>query len=437
MDIDRAEELRLLENTFDRLWPICRSITGNGLRQSLDILSTLIPLTQYEVASGTQVFDWKVPLEWNIQAAYLITPSGDKIADFHENNLHIVSYSVPVNEYMGYEALALHLHYSDELPDAIPYRTSYYAESWGFCITKNQFLRLPEKGRYKVHIDSSLSHGALTYGDLVIPGETEKEILFTTYLCHPSLANNELSGPLVLAGLYRRLIARGKRHYTYRFVVAPETIGSIVYLSKHAEHLKKSLKAGYVVTCAGGPSGLTYKRSRRKNAYPDRVAEHVLNRQGEEYQILDFSPIGSDERQYCSPGINLPVGSLMKTKYGEYPEYHTSFDNKAFMRFDELQKSIDAYAEIIEIMENDIAYRSTQPNCEPQLGRRGLYRSLGDGRIENELQGILWVLNYSDGEHSLLDIAELSQLPFSVLRTAARLLRKSGLLKLEYHESTK
>lgn len=421
-------ELQSIEQYFDRLWPICRSITGDGLRKSLHILSELIPLKLCEVPTGTKVFDWEVPREWNINDAYIICPDGRKIADFKENNLHIVNYSIPIDTYIEFDELSQHLYYIDNQPDAIPYRTSYYRDNWGFCLTKKEYNSLPKEGVYKVYIDSSLKRGSLTYGELILKGETNEEILFSTYMCHPSLANNELSGPLVLAFLYQRIAKKNRRKYTYRFVVTPETIGSITYLSRNGRYLKSHIKAGYIITCVGDSGNFTYKCSRSGNSYADQVAKHVLKHNGIDYQIVDFSPIGSDERQYCSPGFNLPVGSLMRTMYGKYPEYHTSLDNKEFISFIALQETVNVYESIVDTIESDEVFSTLVPNCEPHLGKRNLYPATTNGCMQDDLKSLLWVLNFADGDHSLLDIAEKANMPISLLISAAEKLKQAKLI---------
>ncbi|MBL7943706.1 MAG: DUF4910 domain-containing protein, partial [Flavobacteriales bacterium] len=362
-----------LEKYFDRLWPICRSITGNGLRESFRILNELIPMQLTEVATGTRVLDWNVPKEWNITDAWIETPDGKKIAQFSENNLHVVNYSVAVDSKVDYETLKQHVHTHPPLPDAIPYVTSYYKERWGFCMSQNEWDQLPTEGLYRVYIDSSLKDGSLTYGQCVLPGASNEEILFSTYLCHPSMANNELSGPLALAMLYRHIAAMPHRRYTYRFVVAPETIGIIALLAAEGEHLKKHVKAGYVLTCCGDPGAFTYKMSKHKTSLADRAAAHVLKYHHPDARIIPFAVGGSDERQYCSPGYNLPVGSLMRTPYQQYPEYHTSLDNKHFISFGALEETVNTYTDIVRLIEHNQYLRCTVQYGEPNMGSRGLY----------------------------------------------------------------
>ncbi|MFN5183944.1 MAG: DUF4910 domain-containing protein [Bacteroidota bacterium] len=396
-----------IEKYFDRLWPICRSITGNGLRESLKILQELIPLNLTEIPSGAKVFDWEIPQEWNIKDAYLLTPNGKKICDFKVNNLHLVNYSIPVNMEIEYENLLPHLHYIENLPDAIPYITSYYKRTWGFCLTYNDFKSLPKSGTYRVVIDSSLNNGSLTYGDILLEGESEKEILFSTYLCHPSMANNELSGPLVLSLLYKRISQIKNRKYSYRFVVAPETIGIIAYLFKHGMQLKENLSAGYVITCCGDKGDFTYKRSKRGNSLADKIAEHVLSYSGRKFNSENFSVGGSDERQYCSSGFNLPVGSLTRSMYQRYKEYHTSLDNKSFINFSSILESVDMYESFFRALELNALYESEILFCEPNLGKRDLYPNVVNPLADRKkIHNLLHFLSYADGKIDLLEIAE-------------------------------
>lgn len=420
-----------LENYFDKLWPICRSITGNGLRESLAVLQEIIPLQLTEVPTGTQVFDWTIPKEWNISDAYIITPDGKKICDLRINNLHVINYSIPVNKNITFEELKPHLHFIKEMPDAIPYITSYYKETWGFCLTYNEFKTLGD-GTYTVVIDSTLQDGSLTYGECVLKGESDREVLFSTYLCHPSMANNELSGPLVQAFLYRKIAAMPKRKYTYRFLFAPETIGVIAYLSANGKQLKDKLDAGYVLTCCGDSGNFVYKQSKHINSLADRVAKHVLNYQEIPFSIIPFSVGGSDERQYCSPGFNLPVGSLTRSMYQHYKEYHTSLDNKAFISFNAMQQTIDIYFAFVKALELNEFYINTIAFCEPQLGKRGLYPSSVNPLDAREtIHNRMHLLSYADGEHDLLEIAELKQRPLSVFENDIIALMEKDILKIK------
>jgi aminopeptidase-like protein len=421
-----------LEKYFDRLWPICRSITGNGLRESFHILQELIPLELTEVPSGAKVFDWEIPKEWNIKDAYIITPDGKKICEFKLNNLHILNYSIPQNKECSFEELKQHLFYREDLPEAIPYVTSYYKENWGFCISHNEFKDLPEEGTYKIFIDSELKNGGLTYGELVLKGNTDREIIFSSYLCHPSMANNELSGPLALAMLYKKINAVKDRKYTYRFILAPETIGVIAYLAKKGMYMKEKVIAGYVLTCVAGKDAFTYKRSKQNTSLADKAAEHVLKYSGEKYKTEDFSIGGSDERQYCSIGFNLPVGSLIKSKYQEYKEYHTSLDNKSFIDFSALEKTVEMYYNISRAIELNEKYKNLNPFCELQLGKRGLYPTTGGTwgiDIENTRK-LLHLLAFTDGETDLIDIAEKRNLSAHTFEKEVQILLEKGLISL-------
>jgi len=397
-----------IEQYFDRLWPICRSITGKGLRESFKILQEIIPLQLTEVPTGTRCFDWEIPKEWNINDAYIITPDGRKICDFKEHNLHILNYSIPFEGYVSFDELDKHLYSLPELPDAIPYVTSYYKEKWGFCIPHNLRMQLPHSGRYYVKIDSTLSNGSLTYGDLILKGETDKEVLFSSYLCHPSMANNELSGPLCMAFLYQKLANLPKRKYTYRFVLAPETIGIIAYLAKNGFYMKEKTVAGYVMTCCGDNAPFVYKMSKHQKSLADRVAAHVLKHQAIPYKIISFAVGGSDERQYCSPGFNMPVGSLTRSMYQQYKEYHTSLDNKDFISFTAMEQTINTYFEFVRAIELNDYYKTTIPYCEPQLGKRGLYPDSVLANADRQyIHRLMHLLSFSDGDHDLIEIAEL------------------------------
>lgn len=418
-----------LEKYFDRLWPICRSITGNGLRDSLKIVSEIVPIETTEVPTGTQVFDWVVPKEWNINDAYIIAPSGEKICDFKVNNLHVVNYAIAVDKKISLEELKKHLYSIPEMPDAIPYITSYYSEKWGFCIAHNELLSL-EEGEYTVFIDSTLKEGSLTYGEAILKGDSDREVLFSTYLCHPSMANNELSGPLVQAFLYQKIATLPKRKYTYRFLFAPETIGVIAYLHKYGMQLKEKLDAGYVLTCCGDEGDFVYKQSKRANTSADKAAKHVLKNQARPYSVIPFSVGGSDERQYCSPGFNLPVGSLTRSMYQRYKEYHTSLDNKSFVSFDAMEKTVNTYFDFVRALELNEKYLTTIPYCEPQLGKRGLYPSSTEPLAARKLiHDRMHFLTYADGEHDLIDIAELKGISIFDLEEHIAPLLEAGLIK--------
>ncbi|XVQ86737.1 DUF4910 domain-containing protein [Microbispora siamensis] len=411
----------------ERLYPLCRSITGDGVRRTLEIVGESLPLEVREVPTGTEVLDWTVPKEWNIRDAYVKDPSGRKVIDFAESTLHVVGYSVPVSATLTLDELRPHLHTLPGQPDLIPYRTSYYAETWGFCLRHETLAALPP-GPYEVVIDSTLTDGHLTYAEHVVPGESADEVLVSCHICHPSLANDNLAGVAVAVELARRLTGRRPRH-TYRFVFAPGTIGAITWLALNRDRAGR-IKAGIVLACAGDRGSLTYKRSRRGNAEIDRVMEHVLSASGRPHTVVDFSPYGYDERQYCSPGFDLGVGSLTRTPYGAYPEYHTSADNPDFVSPEAMTETLETLWEAVDVLERDRRYLNLSPYGEPQLGRRGLYGSLG-GRSDTkrDQMAMLWVLNLSDGDHSLLDIAERSGLPFPLVADAALALQSAGLLK--------
>jgi len=421
-----AEEI---EQYFDRLWPICRSITGDGLRESFKILKEVIPLTLHEVESGTQVFDWTVPDEWNIRDAYIITPEGKKIADFKTSNLHVVNYSTPVDREISFDELEPHLHYKKELPNAVPYITTYYKRRWGFCVDYNTFRNLPREGTYRVKIDSSLESGSLTYGDLVLPGKTEDEILFSSYLCHPSMANNELSGPLALAFLYRELAKMENRKYSYRFVIAPETIGAICNLYQNRDVLINNVKAGFVFTCCGDAGPVTYKLSREENSLTNAISRHILRHSGLKFNETPFDPIGSDERQYSSPGFNLPVGVLMRTPFSQFPEYHTSLDNKELMDFRKMTELIHLCVKFVKAFELNDTYENQIKFGEPFLGKRNLYEDLSTNLTHSDtIKMRMRLLNFLDGTRDLLSVCE--QYGYSILETESEIkqLLKHGLI---------
>jgi aminopeptidase-like protein len=402
------------------LYPLCRSLTGDGLRETLRRLQRLVPLTLHEVPTGTAVFDWTVPKEWNIRDAWVKNIRGQRVIDFQRSNLHVVSYSAPVRRHMSFAELRPHLHTLPDSPDWIPYRASYYTETWGFCLSQRQLDTL-EHGDYEVCIDSTLEPGSLTYGELLVPGESSDEVLISCHVCHPSLANDNLSGIAIAAHLGRVLRSKPLR-YSYRFLFLPGTIGPITWLSRNEDAVPR-IRHGLVLVCLGDAGRLTYKQSRRGDALIDRAAAHVLRHAGD-HEIQSFSPYGYGERQYCSPGFDLPVGRLSRTPHDCYPEYHTSADDLTFIRADRLADSFAACLAIIDVLEHDRTYVNQHPKCEPQLGRRGLYREIGA-----EEMAILWVLNQSDGQHSLLDIAERSGLEFEPVRRAAALLARHNLLK--------
>jgi aminopeptidase-like protein len=413
---------------IEELYPICRSITGEGVRQSLRHLQRLIPLELHEVPSGTPVFDWTVPKEWNIRDAYVKDAEGNRVIDFQKSNLHVVSYSRPVRQRLSLAELRKHLFSLPDRPDWVPYRTSYYNETWGFCLSHHQLELLTEQ-EYEVCIDSTLSDGHLTYGEYLVPGDTPDEMLISCHICHPSLCNDNLSGVAVAAHLAMYIAALPTRRYSYRFLFIPGTIGSITWLSLNEERVDR-IKHGLVITCVGDGGPFTYKRSRAGSTEIDRAVTHVLKTSGKDHSIQAFFPYGYDERQYCSPGFDLPVGCLMRSPHGSFPEYHTSADNLAFVRPQYLEESLQQYQGIVQVLEHNRFYRSLNPKCEPQLGKRGLYTAIGGDKDAAQKQlAMLWVLNLADGQHSLLDIAERSGSSFGLIQSIAEMLREHALLE--------
>ena len=409
------------------LYPICRSITGDGLRATLRRLGTEIPLTLHEVATGTPVLDWTVPREWNVRDAYVANAAGQRVIDFQRSSLHLLNYSTPVRRRIPLSELRPHLHTIPDQPDWVPYRTSYYKEEWGFCLSQRQLDAIPE-GEYDVVIDTTLEPGHLTYGESVVAGRSNEEVLISCHSCHPSLANDNLSGMTVALELARWLAAAPRR-LTYRFLFIPGTIGSITWLARN-DAATRRIAHGLVLSCVGDRGGFTYKKSRRGDTLIDRAVQHVLARAGTPYRVTEFVPYGYDERQYCSPGFDLPVGCFMRSPNGEFPEYHTSADNPDFVTAACLQESLDRLMSILDVLEGDQRYRNTNPKGEPQLGRRGLYNPTGGhSRLPGFEMALLWVLNYSDGKHSLLDIAERAGVPFAAIRQAADALVGAKLLE--------
>ncbi|HVC97963.1 MAG TPA: DUF4910 domain-containing protein [Pirellulales bacterium] len=426
--VDLGREMHALAA---ELFPICRSITGPGVRETLAVLGRHLPLGLYEVPSGTQVFDWQVPNEWRIRDAFIRDAAGRRVVDFRESNLHVVNYSVPVRTMLSLAELKRHLHTLPDHPDWVPYRTSYYHAQWGFCLSHHRLLELQRQYgddyEFDVCVDSSLEPGSLTYGEAYLPGATAEEVLVSCHVCHPSLANDNLSG-IAVATFLARHVGRLARRCSYRFLFVPATVGAIAWLSLNEDKLP-NIRHGLVLTLLGDPGGFTYKRSQRGDAEIDRAAAHVLAHSGHDHTIADFEPYGYDERQYNSPGIGLNVGCLMRSPHGRYPEYHTSADDLDLVRPECLAESLAQCVAIVELLEHDRAYLNRCPKGEPQLGRRGLYRALGGDldRAGTE-RALLWILNQSDGRHTLLDIAERAKLPFAVVRRGARLLVEHGLL---------
>jgi len=403
------------------LFPVCRSITGEGVRETLAAVGRRIPLDLHEVPSGTRVLDWTVPDEWNIEDAY-IAKDGRRVVDFRESNLHIVNYSEPLRAVMPLADVRPHLHTLPEHPDWVPYRTSYYSRTWGFCLSQRQ-LDAFEEGEYEVVIDSTLEPGSLTYGECFLPGEREEEVLLTTHICHPSLANDNLSGIALLTEIGARL-QEAPRSLSYRLLFIPGTIGSITWLARN-EALVSKIVGGLVLACVGDRAPLTYKRSRRGDALIDRAAAYVLRRNG---NLADFVPWGWDERQFNSPGFDLPIGSLCRSREGEFEEYHSSADDVELVRPEQLAAALDTVLEILDVVDTDRRYLNLAPKGEPQLGKRGLYPKMGGPAAEEEQLAMLWVLNQSDGGRSLLDVAERSGIPFATISAAAARLREAGLL---------
>lgn len=434
MAISNMSELRNSDATGEQilafakqLFPITRSLTGEGVRQTLKMIQEHVPdLVIQELPTGTRCFDWTVPQEWQISEAYIEDPSGDRIIDFRNHNLHVVGYSMPVDETLELEELQKHLHSLPNMPTAIPYITSYYADRWGFCLTHVQREQL-KPGRYRAVIKSEKFDGILNYAELILKGSSEEEVFISTYVCHPSMANNETSGPSVVTYIAKWLALMDRR-YTYRIVFVPETIGSICYLSQNLRAMKASTIAGFNVSCIGDDRTYSIIESRKANTLTDRVAKHVLAHIGTPTRIHTFLERGSDERQYCSPGVDLPVVGLSRTRFSSYPEYHTSDDNFNVVTASGLKGGYEFVKACIELLEGNRRYIATQL-CEPQLGRRGMYPSLGAGRIETSVEDVLNVLAYADGATDLLEISERCAMPFGRARRAANSLLREDLLR--------
>ena len=405
------------------LFPLPRSLSGDGVRRTLDLVGRRAPLEITEVPTGTEVLDWTVPREWNIREAWIKGPDGRRVVDFAENTLHVLGYSTPVRIRLPLSELREHVFTDPDRPELVPYRTSYYVERWGFCMSERQLRSLPE-GEYEVLVDSTLEDGSITYGESFVPGASVDEVLLSTYVCHPQLANDNLSGVVLLAALAEHVAAMDLR-LSYRLLFGPATIGPIAWLARNETRLDE-IRHGLVVSCVGDPGPFTYKRSRRGNAEVDVASEHVLRTSEEPYSVRDWIPWGGDERQFCSQGFDLPVGVLSRTPADEFPEYHSSADDLELVRPEALARSFRMYLEVIDVLERNATYLNLNPKGEPQLGRRGLYRSVGGGSSE-EL-ALLWVLNQSDGSQSLLDIAQRSGLRFGEIRQAADSLLEHDLL---------
>jgi len=395
-----------MHNLARELFPICRSITGDGVRETLRLIKRHLPgLEIHEIPTGQRCFDWVVPQEWNIRDAYVKNQSGDRIIDFNESNLHLVNYSIPVEKDVDLEELEQHLHSLPQQPDLIPYVTSYYTPAWGFCIADSKRKQLKD-GIYSVKVDSSLEDGSLSYADLLIRGESEREVLISTYTCHPSMANNETSGPVVATFLAKWILRQKSRRYSYRIIFVPETIGAVAYLSRHLDEMKEKTVAGFVLTCVGDNRAYSYMPSRKGKTLADQAALHVLNNNVSDFISYSYLNRGSDERQYCAPGVDLPVCSIMRTKYGEFPEYHTSADDLSLVTPEGLQGTFDIYTDLIRILESNHTYVSTVLG-EPQLGKRNLRQKGGAGKgLSKDFQLISNFLAYADGGASVIDIAE-------------------------------
>ena len=425
-DVANLAEGRFMHALAQELWDFPRSLTGNGVRATFDVLKKYLPgLVTHEVPSGTRAFDWTIPDEWNIRDAFLIGPDGTKIIDFAKSNVHVVGYSDPIDAHLTLEELQPHLHSDVEHPQAIPYVTSYYNRVWGLCLPHDVRETLTP-GTYHAYIDSTLEPGSLTYGELVLPGESTDEVFISTYICHPSLANNELSGPVVSVAIARWLMSLPSRHFTYRFAFVPETIGAITYVSRNLDHLKTHVVAGMQLTCIGDDGDYSYMASRLGGLPIDRIARRTVARTSQpvEYSYLDR---GSDERQYCAPGVDLPLVSLMRTKYGSYPQYHSSADDLTFVTPTGLQGGFNLVTSVIEELESSVYYLATEL-CEPQLGKRGLYHAMHGRTVADEILLRTHVLSYADGQHSLQDMAELFDRPLEEIQILATELVEHGLL---------
>lgn len=418
---------RQIHDLARQLFPICRSVTGNGIRDTFQILKEHVPFTIHEVATGTPAFDWVAPEEWNIKDAWIKNSRGEKVVDFQRSNLHVLQYSTPVSQRISLAELRSHLFTIPEKPKWIPFRTSFFQKNWGFCLSHEDFLKL-EEGDYEVRIDSSLQAGSMTYGEYFVPGSLTDEVIIYSHVCHPSLANDNLSGIGILTFLARHL-TNHKPRLSYRFVLAPGNVGAIAWLALNEQRIS-SIRHGLVLACLGGPGDIHYKKSRSGNAEIDRAVQTVLREAGEPYHLLEFSPYGYAERQFCSPGFNLPVGCFMRTPHGEFPEYHTSADNLNYIKPEFLADSWTKLCRILYLLDRDGIFVNQNPKCEPRLGDRGLYGAIGGETSKKDWEmAMLWVLNLSDGNASLLDIAERSGLPFALIRSATEALVRENLLK--------
>lgn len=428
-----------IDEYLARLFPITRSITGNGNRQTLNILSEIIPLQIHEYNTGTRVYDWEIPNEWNIKDAWIKNPKGEKVVDFKQCNLHVVGYSTAIHAKMKLAELKNNLHYFTQQPDVIPYRTSYYTKTWGFCVSYNSYLNnFSEDEEYEVYIDAELKPGSLTLADYVLKGTSATEYLLSTYICHPSMANDNLSGVIVAAFLARELSNRQLKN-SYRFVFAPETIGTITYCATHEDEMKK-ISGGLVFSCMGGRGPFGYKQTFEGNSIIDKVVAETFEESKLQYITYPFIPQGSDERQYSSPGFRIPIGSVHKDKYHEFSYYHTSADNLSFIQSEHLLTMVQLHLSIIDKLEKEVKFISLNPHCEPQLGKRGLYPAIGrrtianeatnaDNGYKDELDIILWILFYADGKYSLQDVCQKHNFQYEQVAEIANRLESKGLIK--------
>ena len=427
-NLDLESAGRRMHELIAELYPIHRSIAGPGVRKTLEKIKTQVPIQIFEVPTGTRVFDWTVPQEWNCRDAYIKDDTGTRIVDIHNSNLHVVNFSIPFHAKMFWQELKSHLHFLEEHPDWIPYRTSYFERNWGFCLSLRQFLELETRGNreYEVCIDAEIKNGSLSYGELFLPGKIDEEVLISCHICHPSLANDNLSG-IAVATYLADILSGVDRYLSYRFIFIPATIGAVTWICRNESHMT-FIKHGLVLAGLGDAGRITYKKS-RSGADIDRAVAHVLHHSGEDHEIVEFSPSGYDERQFCSPGFNLPVGCLMRTPTASYTQYHTSADDLNFVQPRYLADSLAKTMAVMKVLDQNRVYRNLQPKCEPQLGKHGLYQSYGKKATGFNQLAVQWVLNFSDGQHSLLDIAERSGLLFETIKTAADRLHQTKLLK--------